>query len=147
MGAGPREGGGCLCGRVRFELTATPIDVHHCHCSICRRATGAALATLVWLSRDAVRWTGSPLTLFRSSPIAVLGFCHVCGTSLTLRYCEEERFAIMIGAFDNPETFVPTHHYGTEGRIPWADIAPSLPGEATEPKFSDATAFRDGSAR
>src|SRR5206468_9902663 len=33
--------GGCFCGAVRYRVSATTRDVSHCHCSICRRTTGA----------------------------------------------------------------------------------------------------------
>ena len=45
--------GGCFCGRVRYEVTGIPFDETICHCSICRRTTGAAVCRLV--QRQAVR--------------------------------------------------------------------------------------------
>jgi hypothetical protein len=33
--------GGCLCGAVRYEAIGDPFSVIHCHCSSCRRHTGA----------------------------------------------------------------------------------------------------------
>jgi hypothetical protein len=32
--------GGCLCGGVRFELTAPARDAGYCHCTRCQRRTG-----------------------------------------------------------------------------------------------------------
>lgn len=32
--------GACLCGAVRFEADRPPRRITHCHCSMCRRATG-----------------------------------------------------------------------------------------------------------
>src|SRR5881396_1158763 len=37
--------GGCFCGAVRYRVSATTRDVSHCHCSICRRTTGAPFVT------------------------------------------------------------------------------------------------------
>jgi hypothetical protein len=34
--------GACLCGAVTFEVRGTLGGAGHCHCSICRRAHGAA---------------------------------------------------------------------------------------------------------
>ena len=98
---------------------------------MCRRATGAAFATLVWVKHDAVAWRGLPAN-FRSSPIATRGFCQACGTSLFLEYDGSEQIALLIGAFDNPETLTPSHHYGIESRLPWADIGKDLPGKPTD---------------
>jgi len=33
--------GGCMCGAVRYEAIGEPMTVAYCHCSSCRRHTGA----------------------------------------------------------------------------------------------------------
>jgi len=40
--------GGCSCGAVRYRVGMPPLWVAHCHCSMCRRAQGAAFVT--WIS-------------------------------------------------------------------------------------------------
>ena len=34
--------GGCLCGKVRFELSDDPEAAYGCHCRFCQKATGTA---------------------------------------------------------------------------------------------------------
>jgi len=34
--------GGCLCGRVRYECSADPLFMGHCHCRDCQKASGGA---------------------------------------------------------------------------------------------------------
>ena len=34
--------GGCLCGAVRYEITAPFITARYCHCTRCQRRTGTA---------------------------------------------------------------------------------------------------------
>ena len=41
--------GGCLCGAIRYEVTAEPIRTFCCHCDSCRKATGSAFATNVFI--------------------------------------------------------------------------------------------------
>jgi len=36
--------GGCLCSKVRYEITGSLLDADHCHYSMCRRQHGATLA-------------------------------------------------------------------------------------------------------
>ena len=123
--------GGCLCGRVRWKTAAHPVSVHHCHCGMCRRWTGSAFATLVWFKRAAVFWMGEEPTFYRSSPIARRTHCPVCGTPIHLDYDGKDEIAFAAGSADHPETLKSRHHYGVEGRLEWADVAPELPGDQT----------------
>ena len=124
--------GRCLCGAVRFSADSPPRDVHHCHCGMCRRATGAAFATLAWFRRDEIVWIEGEPARYRSSSIAERGFCARCGTSLTLHYDGSDQVAILLGALDRPGDFQPSHHYGIEGRLAWVDIQRDLPGRPTD---------------
>lgn len=126
----PDGTGQCQCGLVRFEIAGLPRDVHYCHCSMCRRAVGNAFATLVWLKRAQVQWSEQP-AFYRSSTIARRGFCRQCGTPICLDYDDSDQIALMVGTFDDARLLVPTHHYGAEGRLPWADIGQHLPRRAT----------------
>ena len=38
----PKHQGGCLCGKVRFELNDDPEVAYGCHCRFCQKATGTA---------------------------------------------------------------------------------------------------------
>jgi hypothetical protein len=37
--------GSCLCQRIRYEITSPLGRIVNCHCSTCRKATGAAFRT------------------------------------------------------------------------------------------------------
>ncbi len=97
---------------------------------MCRRWTGSAFATLAWFPRDAIAWSGAAAS-FRASPIAVRTHCAVCGTPLSLAYDARDDIALTVGSMDDPSAVRPTHHYGVESRLPWADIGAGLPGKTT----------------
>jgi hypothetical protein len=97
---------------------------------MCRRWTGAAVATLVLFAQSEVRWHGNR-TAYRSSPIAVRTHCAACGTPLSLTYDARNDIALTVGSMDAPQAVTPTHHYGVEGRLPWADIGGGLPEKQT----------------
>jgi hypothetical protein len=124
--------GGCLCRAVTWSTDTLPSAVHYCHCGVCRRWTGGPFATLAWFLLASVRWAGSSALVFRSSPIAVRTHCARCGTPLSLIYDGQEQLALTVGSFDAPETVTPDHHYGSEGRLQWADVGKSLPSEETQ---------------
>jgi hypothetical protein len=124
--------GHCLCGKVHWTLESEPTSVHHCHCSMCRRWTGAAFVTLVWVRRDAVKWLGEDPKVFRSSPIAIRTHCNDCGTPIYLAYDAGDEIAFAAGTIENAESLIPTHHYGVEGQLSWADIGADLPKERSQ---------------
>jgi hypothetical protein len=116
---------------VRWITTAAPVAVHHCHCRICQRWTGSAFATLAWFKREAVSWTGQEPMSYGSSPIACRTHCPACGTPIHLDYDGKDEIALAAGSADEPGKLEPTHHYGAESRLPWANISPELPSRQT----------------
>src|SRR6201981_2297113 len=55
--------GGCLCGEVRYRITAAPVEALYCHCRMCQRAHGAPV----------VAWLTGPLHAFEiaaGNPVA-----------------------------------------------------------------------------
>ena len=54
--------GGCLCGDIRYRITKDPEWAGHCHCSICRKQSGAPYTTGVQFAIEAFEWTkGEPV--------------------------------------------------------------------------------------
>jgi hypothetical protein len=53
--------GGCVCGAIRYEVTAEPIMMFNCHCRDCQRTTGSAFSPVVYVPAKAFKITrGSP---------------------------------------------------------------------------------------
>ena len=48
--------GGCLCGAVRFELTAAPMSAGYCHCTRCQRRTGTGFSASAFIDPASLRW-------------------------------------------------------------------------------------------
>ena len=74
--------GKCLCGSISFEADVSNVDLYQCHCSLCRRQSGAASNAATSIPLSAFRWlSGTSLitswvkdTGFRSD------FCSKCGS-------------------------------------------------------------------
>ena len=62
--------GSCLCKRVRFEIQGRLGRSSHCHCSMCRKAHGAAFGTYAEVRNEHFKVVaGAELILrYRSSP-------------------------------------------------------------------------------
>ncbi|MHB8116537.1 MAG: GFA family protein [Acidithiobacillus ferrivorans] len=76
--------GSCLCGGVKYEISGELSGALNCHCSICRKAHGAAFRSRASVDASDFRWVqGEELvTSFESSPGNHRGFCRVCGSPL-----------------------------------------------------------------
>ncbi len=75
--------GGCLCGAIRYQIDGALGAMTHCHCSMCRKAHGAAFATYARvLLRDFRFDRGEDqLERYRSSPEVDRAFCKRCGSN------------------------------------------------------------------
>lgn len=126
--ASPPLEGGCLCGAIRYRIAVTTDDVTHCHCSLCRRSTGAPFVT--WLTVPAASFAivrGRPVER-RSTPHAVRSFCGTCGTALTFR--EDPRphaIDVTAGSLDEPERVAPREHIHVRSRLQWTAVGDGLP--------------------
>lgn len=107
--------GGCQCGRIRYAVDVDTQDAYLCHCRMCQRATGGFAASLKQVKRANVRWEREP-ERYRSSPIAVRGFCSACGTPLTYEGDGSDGMDLTVGSFDDPSRFHPVDHSGVESR-------------------------------
>ena len=130
--------GGCLCGAVRFEAIVPPRRVTHCHCSMCRRALGAVLATFATFESDAVRWLGEPAR-YDSSDRGWRGFCATCGTSVCFGFKPRpERIYITVGIFDEPDDFPAGFHDYRHEKLRWLRADEDLPDAASARRALDS---------
>lgn len=76
--------GSCLCGSVRYEIRGAVGRAVHCHCSMCRKAHGAAFATYGRVERsDFTLVSGAgDIASYSSSPGVTRTFCKRCGSNL-----------------------------------------------------------------
>ena len=119
--------GGCLCGAVRYEAIGKPFNVTHCHCTDCRRSSGAAFVTWASFRRAEFRFTqGEP----RVVPWAgrLRSFCAACGTPLTFMTAPQaNEVDVTVCSFDHPGAIAPADHTWVDDRLPWIRLADELP--------------------
>lgn len=132
-GAAFARSAACLCGAVRLRLAAPAIETYHCHCSMCRRASGSLFQTFSVYPREAVGIEGAGnLASYESSPGTHRFFCRGCGCQV---YCDvESRPALR---YVNTGTLEggahPGHpaereaHIHVADKVPWFRIGDGLP--------------------
>lgn len=122
--------GSCLCGAVRYELSAPFEEMHHCHCSRCRKAHGAAFSTFGRVPAGALGMTSGAdaIRRYRSSAQVERAFCATCGSNLTFRFDPlPESVWIAIGTVDDDPGLRPQGHIFAASIAPWHAITDDLP--------------------
>ena len=124
--------GGCLCGAVTFVASGPPKWVAHCHCSMCRRAHGAAFVTWVGMpaERVSIADPAGHFMSYASSPGAERGFCRRCGSPF---YFRSDRWPGEIhlarGAFVDEVALAPQSHVHFDAHVDWVMLGDALPRE------------------
>jgi hypothetical protein len=121
--------GSCLCGAVRYEVAGPVRDVHHCHCSMCRKAHGAAFSTFARVGAGAFRVVAGVERVrgHRSSPPIERTFCDACGARLTLRFDGmPDTVWVSLATFDDDPGVRPREHLFVASKAPWHEISDGL---------------------
>jgi hypothetical protein len=120
--------GGCSCAALRYELTASPLIVHACHCRDCQRITGSAFVVNIWIEKEFVKTTGAIPRSFvlkgGSGKNHEVFFCGNCGTYVWSRYQRAPGGALFVraGTLDQPEAVTPDVHIFTRSKVPWLEL-------------------------
>jgi hypothetical protein len=122
--------GGCLCGAIRYEVSAEPMMMFNCHCRDCQRTTGTAFTPVIYVPAEAFRITqGSPHYYSTSSDMGgrnKRGFCPECGSRL-FGGASETGQGIAASSLDDPSLFKPELHMWASDAQPWDQMDPKLP--------------------
>ena len=128
--------GSCLCGAVRYEVRGALGRIVHCHCSMCRKSSGAAFVSWsrVKAADFALLGGEDEIEAYESSADVRRTFCRKCGA--TLQYAEPSKpdhFFLAVGTLDDDPGVRPAMHIFTASKAPWLDIADGLPQHAASP--------------
>jgi hypothetical protein len=126
--------GSCLCGNVRYEIRGPLGRITHCHCSMCRKAHGAAFGTYARVKRADFVWTSGEgdIASYRSTPDVQRTFCKRCGSTLQfIRESRPEGFAVAMGTLDDDPGVRPSLHIFVDSKAPWFEIHDGLPEHGT----------------
>jgi hypothetical protein len=123
--------GSCLCGQVRYSVTGEIKDVSHCHCSMCRKAHGAAFATSANVPAASHQFTQGTelLQVFNSSGNTERIFCSSCGSPMLWR--NNIKFpgivSFPLGSLDTAFRPFAERHIYVGSKAPWHQISDSWP--------------------
>ena len=120
--------GNCSCGRVQFRTESAPFQVSYCHCSDCRKATGAPVTVFIGFDSQNILFTRVYPDIHRSEPMIQRLFCATCGTPIGYiddRLPNETYF--YAGSLEDPSKFKPELHSWVSEKLDWLEINDQLP--------------------
>jgi hypothetical protein len=126
--------GSCLCGAIRYELDDPGIVINHCHCSMCRKASGTAFGTFLHIPLAHFRWVSGEDTVkvFEKTPNNPRAFCPACGSRVPSIEAADDHVIVPAGGLDDDPGLRPAVHIFVGSKAPWYTLSDDLP------KFDEA---------
>ena len=124
--------GGCSCKATRYTLTEEPMFTHVCHCSICKRHTGTAFVTHIFIEIAYLEVTEGRVEAYAgqtgSGSEHWVYRCPDCLSALYSHYAGNDEIALVKGGtLDDPASLPPGAHLWAENKVPWIEIPDGVP--------------------
>jgi hypothetical protein len=116
--------GGCLCGKIRYEISDVPQLIYTCHCTDCQRLTGSAFSIAIAVSDRAFHLMGVEPRLLHatadSGRVKTRWVCPECGCWICGASSSDEGLRrVRSGTLDDTSWLRPTVHFWTRSKQPW----------------------------
>ena len=118
--------GGCLCGKIRYEITEAPQLVYTCHCTDCQRLTSSAFSLGLVVAETAFNRSGiAPRPLQRTADSGRVNTRFVCADCASWLYSQPRGGLVRVraGSLDDRSWLRPTRHLWTRSKQPWVTFA------------------------
>jgi len=130
--------GSCLCGALKYRVSGEPTRFYHCHCSRCRKASGAGHTSNLFLEKGTLEWEGDT-RLMRQFKLPeaerfTRSFCDTCGGPLPREIPEFGLVMIPAGTLNDEPNIRPQARIFQDSKTSWSCSAEELPGFPDYPK-------------
>ena len=126
--------GSCLCGGIRFEFTKPAGPFELCHCTRCRKVTGSAFFSGLYVRVEHFRLlegkeliTTYEAPILREPPAYRASFCSRCGSPVPNPNGGAGLLEIPAGLLNDDPEMKPDKHIFVELKSPWFEIKDRLP--------------------
>lgn len=130
--------GQCLCGACRFETTENVAFMANCHCTDCRKSTGAAHASFAFYHEAEITRTGDTQSYSHavdSGNILTKHFCGICGSPMYVSSANRTGMVgIRAGVITEADRFKPTVNVYAGSKMPSTPLDPDLPAPEKMPE-------------
>ena len=116
--------GRCLCGGVRFEIDGRVSGIGQCHCSKCRRVSGAGSIAELMTSKKSLRFTDGEerQKSFRQESGYCVTFCERCGSPLPHLHPNGKVYWVPAGLLDDDPGVGVEMHLFVGSKASWDEI-------------------------
>jgi hypothetical protein len=115
---------------VRYRITAEPGPIVHCHCTDCRRTSGAAFVSWAEVPLTGFEWIGEEPTSYAhasdTAPRVERTFCARCGTALTFHRPGEPDLDVTVASLDDASGLTPGFHLFVRSAVDWVRLGDDL---------------------
>ena len=129
--------GSCLCGAVRFTLSAEPLAVRVCWCRDCQHLAANGTVNLM-VPADALSVTGEIAGYDKtadSGNTITRQFCPRCGTHLFAKSSGRPQFRVVrAGNLEDPSSIRPTMNIWSSSAPAWACLDADLERVEQQPQ-------------
>jgi len=125
----PSRTGACLCGQVRYRITADPVASRICWCRDCQRlsSNGTVNAMFPTASIEVTGSTVSHVKVSDSGNQVTRRFCPQCGAPLFADSTGRPGLTVVrVGTLDDPASITPSANIWAASAPPWACLDPAL---------------------
>jgi len=119
--------GTCLCGAVVYEVADAFAYAMNCHCSKCRRVTGAAFKPIGGIESGKFRVVKGEDNLLAFGGENYDLHCRTCGSPLYSVVREGKYIHVLLGTLLEAPSLRPTEHIYVGSKASWFEITDDLP--------------------
>lgn len=132
--------GSCLCGDITYEIVGPFKIFQFCHCSRCRKFTGSAHASNLFVPPEQFKWTSGEENLFRyeltDAKYFATNFCKQCGSSMPWPVQGGKNIVVTAGTLDDDPGIKPTWNIFWDSKASWYEGIGAIPFHDKFPKKS-----------
>lgn len=113
--------GGCLCGDVRFRITAAPLMTMACHCTGCQKLSASAFSTSIAIPSEGFAVTQGTTVIGGLHGPHRQNYCPRCKNWVFTNPFQMDAFVnVRASMLDEHAWFVPFIQTYTAEKLPWA---------------------------
>ena len=116
--------GSCLCSAVQFKITGDVPNFYQCHCSLCRKQSGAAFNAATLVYKDTFSWLAGEekITRYKMADGFTSYFCSVCGSPVPNPLRDTDKIWVPAGTLPGDIASQIVVHIHTKSKASWEKI-------------------------